>query len=616
MPAFVTLAVASIGVVYGDIGTSPIYALRESLAHAAEGVSARAHVIGVVSLILWSLIVTVTLKYVLFIMRADNRGEGGMLSLMALAQGKAGRGVGAVFWLGMVGAALFCGDAVLTPAVSVLSAVEGLKLITPVFDPYIVPATLAILIVLLFVQKWGTHAVAALFGPVMLVWFAALTVMGFAHIGDAPAILKALDPLRGVRFLMHNGFTGFTILGSVFLAVTGAEALYADMGHLGRRPIQAAWLFFAFPALVINYMGQGAMILANPETAREPFFLMAPDWGLAPLVVLSTLATVIASQAVITGAFSLAQQAIQLGLLPRMEIRHTCATQEGEIYMPRINHFILLGVIILVATFRSSSALANAYGIAVSGTMVATTALAFIVARRVWGWPLWRALAVTGLFLAVDLVFLAANLIKVLDGGYVPLVIGAAMALVMVTWVRGARLLERKTHRDSIPLADLIRMLERKPPPRVPGTAIFLTSDIGAAPSSLMHNLKHNKALHERVIVMCVKTESVPRVCDAMRYETAVLSPAFTAVTLHYGYMEQPRIPAALAAMRKAGLKFDIMTTSIFLGRRTIKAAHRPAMPLWQDKLFIALSKQASPATDFFAIPSDRVVELGAQVVI
>jgi KUP system potassium uptake protein len=610
------LALSSIGVVYGDIGTSPLYALRESLAHSKVGGLHEEAVIGTVSLLLWALVFTVTAKYVLFLMRANNKGEGGTLSLMALAQRALGRRSVIVFFLGVAGAALFSGDAIITPAISVLSALEGLDLVTPIFDPYVLPITVLILVALFFAQQTGTARVATFFGPIMVLFFAVIGLLGLMHIGDAPRILSAFNPFRGLIFLFSHGFLGFVVLGSVFLAVTGAEALYADMGHFGRMPIQLAWLLFVLPALILNYLGQGALVLANPKAVENPFFLLAPAGLLLPLVILSTVATVIASQAVITGAFSLARQAIQLGLLPRMMILHTSETQEGQIFIPRVNRMLLLGVLALVLLFKTSSSLASAYGIAVTGTMVVTTALAFVVVWKLWNWPAWAAGLFISLFLLVDLAFLAANLVKVLDGGWVPLLLACCTMVVMWTWVRGNALLVAKTQRDSIPTIDLIRMLQKSKPQRVAGTAIFLTNHPDTAPSSLMHNLKHNKVLHERVLIMSVKTETTPRVPPSKRFEIEKISDDFTKVVLHYGYMESPRIPTALAALRKLGLKFDIMTTSFFLGRRTIKASPTSGMPLWQDNLFVALSKQAANATDFFAIPSDRVVELGAQIAV
>lgn len=610
------LTLGSIGVVYGDIGTSPLYALRESLAHTA-GVGAHdENVLGVVSLLIWALFLIVTIKYVIFVMRADNRGEGGTLALMALAQSAIGRKSIGVLFLGILGASLFTGDAIITPAISVLSAVEGLKLVTPAFDHYVLPITFVILISLFMVQSHGTGRVAGFFGPIMVVWFLSLAALGLSHIGDAPRILHAFNPLHGLTFLFSHGLLSFVVMGSVFLAVTGAEALYADMGHFGRRPIQLAWSFFVLPALVLNYLGQGALLLAEPQAMENPFFLMAPDWALLPLVILATVATIIASQATITGAFSLARQAIQLGLLPRLEIQHTSDKQEGQIYIPRVNRTLLIGVLLLVAMFKSSSALASAYGIAVTASMVVDSMLAFVVLWKLWKWPVWRALVTMGTFFVIESVFFSANLLKLFEGGWVPVLVGGAVVLMMWTWLRGSGFLASKTHRDSIPMRDLIRMLEKSKPTRVSGTAVFLTSDAEVAPSALMHNLKHNKVLHERVFIVSVNTEPTPRVSPDKRYEIEKLSEDFTKVTLHFGFMESPRVPAALATMRKAGLKFDIMTTSFFLGRRSLKESPNSGMPVWQDRLFIMLSRQAANATDFFSIPSDRVVELGAQVTV
>jgi KUP system potassium uptake protein len=610
---FWVLTLGSIGVVFGDIGTSPLYALQTALGQF-KGPLGPPEVVGVVSLIIWALLIVVTAKYVLFLMQADNKGEGGILSLKALAQRALGQKTIIAFLLGVAGSALFSGDAMITPAISVLSALEGLKQVNSSLTPYILPATIVILVMLFAAQSRGTARVAAFFSPIMVVFFAVNAVLGIVHVASDWRILEALSPIPGVGFLHARGAVGFVVLGSVFLAVTGAEALYADMGHFGRKPIQAAWLFIVLPALICNYLGQGALILNDPKAVENPFYLMAPSWGLAPLVVLSTAATVIASQAVITGAYSLASQAIQLGLLPRLEIIHTSSTQEGQIFIPRVTRVLLFGVLGLVLLFRSSDNLANAYGIAVSGTMVATTSLAFFVVWKLWRWPLWAALVLTGAFLSIDVGFFIANLYKVVDGGWVPLGLGVAMFVLMWTWSRGSVILLARTHRDSIPMLDLIKMLERSKPVRVPGTAVFLTNDPTSAPSSLMHNLKHNKVLHERVVLLNVRTETTPRVPLSNRYEMKSLSPDFMLVTLHFGYMEQPHIPRALAAMRKAGLKFDIMTTSFFLGRRTLKTAPNSGMPQWQDKLFIAMTKQAASAPDFFNLPSDRVVELGAQM--
>src|SRR5579871_6290341 len=612
--SFWILALGSIGVVFGDIGTSPLYALQTALAPLRQAGFHPTEVIGLVSLIIWALLIIVTAKYVVFLMQADNKGEGGILSLMALAQRALGKRTIIAFIIGVAGSALFSGDAIITPAISVLSALEGLKQADPDLAPYILPATVLILVALFAAQSRGTAGVAAFFGPIMLLFFTVNAGLGLIHIANAWKILEALSPLPGLAFVRAHGSMGFVVLGSVFLAVTGAEALYADMGHFGRRPIQVAWLFLVLPALICNYLGQGALILSNPSAADNPFYGMAPSWGLIPLIILSTVATVIASQAVITGAYSLASQAIQLGLLPRLEIVHTSSTQEGQIFIPRVNRILLLGVLALVLLFRSSDALANAYGIAVAGTMVATTSLAFFVVWKLWNWPLWGALALVCFFLSIDVGFFIANLYKVIEGGWVPLMLGGAMFVVMWTWSRGSAILLARTHRDSIPTLDLIKMLEKSKPVRVPGTAVFLTNDPTSAPSSLMHNLKHNKVLHERVVLLNVRAETTPRVPLANRYEMASLSPDFKLVVLRFGYMEQPHIPRALAAMRKAGLKFDIMTTSFFLGRRSLKTAPNSGMPLWQDRLFIAMTKQAASAPDFFNLPSDRVVELGAQM--
>jgi len=494
-------------------------------------------VVGVVSLIIWALLIVVTAKYVLFLMQADNKGEGGILTLKALAQVALGRKAAIAFLLGVAGAALFSGDAMITPAISVLSALEGLKQLDPQLEPFVMPATVAILILLFAVQRRGTAGVATFFGPIMVVFFLVNAALGAMHIPQAWVILTSLSPLPGLAFLWRHGTLGFLVLGSVFLAVTGAEALYADMGHFGRRPIQAAWLFLVLPALMLNYLGQGASIIADPSAVANPYYLLAPSWALLPMILLATIATVIASQAVITGAFSLARQAIQLGLLPRLEIVHTSDTQEGQIFLPRVNRALLFGVLALVLLFRSSGALANAYGVAVSGTMVTTTALAFFVVWRLWRWPLWAALALVCAFLSIDIGFFVANLSKVFEGGWFPLLIGAAMFVMMWTWSRGSAILTAKTHRDSIPMVEVIRMLEKSKPVRVPGTAIFLTSDPTVAPSSFMHNLKHNKVVHEKVVMMCVRTETSPRVPAAQRVEVQTLSPDFVSLTIHFGYM-------------------------------------------------------------------------------
>ncbi|MBX9826750.1 MAG: potassium transporter Kup [Xanthobacteraceae bacterium] len=615
---FWLLTVGSIGVVYGDIGTSPLYALREAVAAAvgAEGAPHREAVLGVLSLILWALIVIVTLKYVVILLRADNRGEGGTLALMALAQRALGRSAGAVVLLGIISGALFYGDAVITPALSVLSAIEGLKIATPAFDSYVVPLTVVILVALFAVQSRGTARVAALFGPVMLIWFAAIGAAGIWQIVGDPRVLAAFNPLYGVSFLANHGLVGLITLGAVFLAVTGAEALYADLGHFGRKPIQFAWIAAVLPSLALNYLGQGALVLSNPKAIENPFFLLYPEWALLPMVGLATVATVIASQAVISGAYSLTRQAIQLGLLPRFEIRHTSETQVGQIYMPRVNALLLLGVLLLVALFRSSSALASAYGIAVTGTMVVTATMAVVVIHKDWRWPLWAAVALIAPFLLIDATFLGANLLKVAEGGWVPLVLGALVMTVMYTWRRGSRLLFEKTRKSEVPLDPLVAILERKPPQRVPGTAVFLTSDPSCAPTAMMHSLKHYKVLHEKNVILTIETAPEPRIDPAERVHIEPIGETFLRVRLRFGFMEQPNVPKALAIARKLGFQFDIMSTSFFLSRRTLRPAASSCMPRWQDRLFIGLARSANDATDYFQIPTERVVEVGTQVAI
>jgi KUP system potassium uptake protein len=612
------LTVGSIGVVYGDIGTSPLYALREAVVASGGpgGLVTRASVFGVLSLILWALILIVTIKYVLILLRADNSGEGGTLTLMALAQRALGKSGSVVVLLGIVSGALFYGDALITPALSVLSAIEGLKVATPAFDESVVPFTIVILVALFAVQSRGTGRVGAFFGPIMCVWFIAIAIPGVQRIIGDPEVLWAFNPLYGLSFLFDHGKVGLLTLGAVFLAVTGAEALYADLGHFGRRPIQTAWLFIVLPSLAVNYLGQGALVLTDPKAVSNPFFLLYPDWALLPMVGLATVATVIASQAVITGAYSLTRQAIQLGLLPRLEIRHTSETRFGQIYMPRVNALLLVGVLVLVAVFKSSSALASAYGIAVTGTMVVTAMMALIVIWKGWHWSLPAAAALMVPFLVVDLTFLAANLLKVVEGGWVPLAFGGCLMIVMYTWRRGTRLLFEKTRRQETPLKDLVAMLERKPPQRVPGTAVFFTSDPESAPTALLHSLKHYKVLHEQNVILTVDTADLPHMSPAERVRIEQISPTFSRVRLRFGYMETPNVPKALAIARKVGWHFDIMATSFFLSRRALKPAVHSGMPRWQDRLFIRLAGAANDATDYFQIPTGRVVEVGTQVTI
>ena len=610
------LVLGSIGVVYGDIGTSPLYALRESL-HAAsyDGLTPE-DVIGVISLLIWTLILVVTIKYVILIMRADNRGEGGTLSLVALVQQALRRRPAWLISVGVIGIALFFGDAVITPAISVLSAVEGLSLVAPGFSPFVIPVTLVIIVGLFIFQNKGTEKVSTFFGPIMVVWFVVMATMGLIHLFDDPTILKALNPGHALGFLVHNGFASFIVLGSVFLAVTGGEALYADMGHFGRRPIRMAWAFLVFPALTLSYLGQGALVLSNPEAAENPFFLMAPDWALLPLVILATAATIIASQAVISGAFSMVQQAVQMGLLPRLEIQHTSDTQYGQIYLPRINMVLAVGVVVLVIAFGSSSSLASAYGIAVTGDMVITTILASALFYKAWKWPLWIMLAVIVPLLTIETTFLAANMLKVFDGGYVPLVMAATIVLMMWTWVKGTLYVQKKARAGNVSLDTLIGMLKKSHPATAPGTAVFLTSDPEMAPSALMHNLKHNHVLHAQNFVVTVGVATTPLVRDAERISIERLSDNFARIKLTFGYMEQPNVPRALALARKAGEKFDIMSTSFFLNRRSFRPTGNSGLPVWQERLFIAMTKSASDATDFYRLPSNRVVEMGQQLAI
>jgi KUP system potassium uptake protein len=616
--SFWGLTLGSIGVVYGDIGTSPLYAVRETVL-AAVGPNAPVSepvVLGILSLIIWALFIVVTLKYVLILLRADNNGEGGTLALMALAsRALAGRG-GFIVLLGIISGALFYGDAIITPALSVLSAVEGLKVATPSIDEFVVPITVVILIALFAVQSNGTAKVAALFGPVTLVWFSAIAAAGLYHIAQNPVVLFAFNPWYGVSFLLHHGIIALFTLGAVFLVVTGSEALYADLGHFGRGPIRFAWLTVVLPALIINYLGQGGLLLSNPKAIENPFFLLFPHWALLPMVVLATAATVIASQAVITGAYSLTRQAIQLGLLPRLEIVHTSEALFGQIYMPRVNMLLLIGVLLLVALFRSSSALASAYGIAVTGTMVVTAMMAFIVIWRVWRWPLWATVALIVPFLFIDLTFLSANLLKVIEGGWMPLALGGVIMIVMYTWRRGTRLLSAKTRKAEMPLRSLVARLEKKPPPVVPGTAVFLTSDPAFAPTALLHSLKHYKVLHEKNVILTVETADTPRVDPAERVRIEPVGETFSCIVLRFGFMETPNVPRALAIARKVGWTFDIMSTSFFLSRRALKRAAKSDMPLWQDRLFIGLSRVANDATDYFQIPTGRVVEVGTQVAV
>jgi KUP system potassium uptake protein len=618
------LAIGSIGVVFGDIGTSPLYAFKLALAESGDHVRAPA-VLGVLSLALWALILVVTVKYVLFLMRADNRGEGGVMSLAALAQSALGARTRWIFFLALAGAALFYGDAAITPAISVLSAVEGLRsvpaLSAHVTLPIVLITSLVILVGLFAAQARGTAGVAKLFGPIMVFWFLCIGGLGLMHLVQEPQVLAALSPHYGLMFILEHKLIGFLVLGSVFLTVTGGEALYADMGHFGRWPIQASWLFLCLPMLAVNYLGQGALAMhaikaaaGAPVNNDDWFFLLAPEVLRAPLVLLSTIATVIASQAVITGAFSLTNSAMQLGWLPRMVVRRTSETEAGQIFLPQVNLILAVAVVMLIAIFKSSDALAHAYGLAVTGTMAVTTTLAFTVVRRCWKWRLAPTLAVIAPLLTIDLVFLSANLLKLLSGGFVPLVIGGAVFLLMSTWVRGVEMLNEKTQREQPTIEDLLPALQSSSAFRIPGTAIFLTSDLNRVPGSLLHNLKHNHVLHRKNIIVSVETADEPRVADAHRLSVRKLSDDFIQVKLTFGYMETPNVPRALTTLRRQGVKFDIMTTSFFLGRRTVVRGARSAMPRPLDQLFIWMMKNAANPTEFFRIPPGRVVEMGTQV--
>jgi len=609
------LAFASIGVVFGDIGTSPLYAMRESLAHVAgAGGNVHEDVLAVVSLLIWALILIVTIKYVLILMRADNKGEGGILTLVVLAEQALRQRRSFVLILGVVGAAFFFGDAMITPAISVLSAVEGLVVINPAFDPYVVPVTLFILATLFAFQFRGTESVASLFAPITAIWFITIAVLGLIHIGDDPTIFRALNPVYALKLVVFNPGMGLIIFAGVFLAVTGGEALYADLGHFGRTPIRIAWIFIVLPALILNYLGQGAFVHANPHAVSNPFFLMAPSWALIPLVVLATVVTVIASQAVITGAFSIAQQAISLGLLPRMNITHTSDTEQGQIYIGQINWLIFAGVILLVLLFGSSASLASAYGIAVNISMIIDTALALIVFWHARHFPPAIVLPVLSVILLIELTFFAANSAKLIAGGYVPVLIGLAIIVTMLTWLRGRSLLADKLRRDSVELEGLLETLERRPPTRVAGAAVFLQTDPIYAPSALMHNLKHNRVLHDILVFISVETMEVPRVPRDDRVSVKKLALGAFLVEARFGYMEQPDVPAALRMCEPFGLSIDPRQASYFLGRRSIRTSPRAKMPFWQQRLFIMLANQSARAIEFFRIPPERVVELGMQM--
>ncbi len=611
------LTLGALGIVFGDIGTSPLYALRECFTGHHPIPPTPENVLGILSLIFWALVLTISVKYLAIVLRADNRGEGGILALMALMRPPSKPGASrhvVLVALGLFGAALLYGDSIITPAITVLSAVEGLKIVTPAFEPYVQPIVIAILLVLFFFQKKGTAGVGAVFGPVMVLWFVVLAVLGLAHVFDAPRVLAAVNPLHGILFFAQNGVTGFLLLGSVFLVVTGGEALYADMGHFGARPIRVGWFAFVLPSLLLNYFGQGALLLVHPESAGNPLFGLAPKWGLLPLVVLATAASVIASQAVISGAFSLTRQAIQLGYMPRLKIDHTSEKEIGQIYLPSINWALALACIWLVVEFRSSGALAAAYGVAVTTTMGITTVLLYVYARETWKVPRAVAVPVALAFLVVDLAFFGANIVKIAAGGWVPLVIALLVFSVMTTWKRGRAILASRLKASSLPVEAFVADVEKRAHPRVRGTAVFMARIPEGTPTSLLHNIKHNKTLHERVVFLTVVTDEVPRVKDGERVRVQPLGAGFWRITLHYGFLENPDVVRALRKIRLEGKGFELMETTFYLGRETLIVSRSPGMAPWRAHLFAWMARSEGRATAFFSIPPGRVVELGLQV--
>ena len=612
------LVMGALGVVYGDIGTSPIYAFRQAMHIRPGAASSDSEILGLLSLIVWALTLTVSLKYVFFVTRADNNGEGGTLSLMALARKTFTNPPVWITVLGVLGAAMFFGDAIITPAISVLSAVEGVQLVAPGMERWVVPITLVIIVGIFFVQKFGTAKVSIVFGPITALWFLVLGFSGLVHIIDYPAVLWALNPLLGLQFLATHFAIAFVVMGAIFLAVTGAEALYVDLGHFGRKPIVLAWFSLVFPCLLLNYFGQGAFVLdVGPENVDSPFFEMQPDWALLPFVGLATLATIIASQAVISGTYSLTQQAIALNLLPRMLVLHTSETQSGQVYMPQINTMLMIMVLILVVGFGSSAELSNAYGIAVSGIMLVTLSLLLVVMWRNWKWHPAAIAVFAAVYLVIDGGFFVVNSAKLFQGGWVPAVVAVFVSLIMVTWMVGRARLSEKTRKDEVPLQFLVDNLSKKKPTTVPGTAIFLTSDIEGAPTALLHSLKHYKVLHESNVILTVRTSASPRVADEEKVHYEAFNELFSRVIVTFGYMEEPNIPKALALARKIGWKFDIMSTSFFLSRRSLKPGQKGGfLRRWQDRLFATLAKNASDATGYFHIPTGRVVEIGTQVVL
>ena len=611
------LSLSALGVVYGDIGTSPLYALRECF-HGPHAIAPLpANILGVLSLIFWALVLVISIKYLVFVLAADNHGEGGILALTALATPikPSGRSEYKVLiMMGIFGAALLYGDGVITPAISVLSAVEGITVATPFLSHVVLPATIVILVGLFLFQSHGTARVGKIFGPVMLLWFGALALLGIAQIVRHPSVLVAVSPSYALEFFLHNHWHGFLILGAVFLVVTGGEALYADMGHFGTRPIRLVWFSLVLPALLLNYFGQGALLLEDPEAAHNPFYRLAPAWALYPMIILATSAAIIASQAVISGAFSLTMQAVQLGFSPRIKINHTSTREYGQIYVPAVNWALMIGCIAIVIGFRSSSNLAAAYGVAVTSTMVITTVLFYIVARRIWGWSILAALPLAIFFLIIDVAFFGANIIKVADGGWFPLLLAWAVFTVMTTWKTGRRILSERIQREARPLEEFLDEMTRHPPTRVPGTAVFMNGNASRTPPALLHNLEHNKVLHEHVLFVTVKTKLLPFVASEERVETESLGHGFHRLKIYYGFMEDPDIPHVLSEAQIPGFTYDREDLTYFLGRETIIPAKRPGMALWREHLFAVVAHNATSATAYFCLPPDRVVEMGEQI--
>lgn len=612
------LTLSALGIVFGDIGTSPLYALRECFAHAHLDVTTN-NVLGILSLIFWTMFSIICIKYMVYILRADNKGEGGVLSLMALAassvsEDQSPKKRALIFVLGLTGAALLFGDGVITPAISVLSAVEGLNYVTPVFEPYVIPVTVFLLNVLFLVQRFGTGSIGILFGPILVLWFGALGVLGVYGILQNPSVLHAVNPVWGFNFLIDNGYLAFIVLGSVFLVVTGGEALYADMGHFGRRPIRLAWFFVAFPGLILNYFGQGGLLLSEPSAITNPFYLLAPKWAILPLVILAATATVIASQALISGIFSITRQAIQLGFWPRISIIHTSAREIGQIYIPFVNWALFVGVIWLVLTFKTSSNLAAAYGIAVTATMVITTMLAYIVAQKKWGWGHGKAMAIFGVFVLIDLAFFGSNLTKIADGGWVPLLMGAVVYLLMTTWQKGRKILYRRLKERSLSVEEFCAKLLKSPPLRVSGTAVYMSGDPWGVPVPLLHNLKHNKVLHERIAILTIVTKDVPTVSKDKRVQIQEIIPNFYRIMVYYGFKEIPKMKHILEACRNQDIHFNVNETTFVLGRETILPSNTPGMSIWRERLFALMSRNAQRPTAFFRIPPNQVIEVGIQI--